>query len=222
MPKAQQKTKTETKSKTEPPQKIPFLNGKKLRKADNYPPETIFLYEVDYKKLMEEKKKTKNVPPSRLDEAARNIVKYRKLHAEAIRERQMDDLLSQADKIVFGLKTPRRVKRKIKTREDFYRLVPFRNGYIARTKKNHRPGTIFITLGEYNALMEGYEKGEVPGYLLDDVARNLIGRREPDDLEAIEEYQRKNPPPEPKPKKKKKREDAPRSGSLILLVKVIR
>ncbi|MDJ0648997.1 MAG: hypothetical protein QNJ60_09840 [Xenococcaceae cyanobacterium MO_188.B19] len=208
MPKAQQKTKTETKSKTEPPQKIPFLNGKKLRKADNYPPETIFLYEVDYKKLMEEKKKTKNVPPSRLDEAARNIVKYRKLHAEAIRERQMDDLLSQADKIVFGLKTPRRVKRKIKTREDFYRLVPFRNGYIARTKKNHRPGTIFITLGEYNALMEGYEKGEVPGYLLDDVARNLIGRREPDDIEAIAEYQRKNPPPEPKPKKKKKAEDS--------------
>ncbi|MDJ0681016.1 MAG: hypothetical protein QNJ18_14250 [Xenococcaceae cyanobacterium MO_167.B52] len=198
MAKAQQKTNTEPKPKTN---LIPFKNGKKIR-AKKHPPETIYLHESDYQSLMEAQKKAK-LPPDRLDLAAKRIAKYR----EAERERKLEDLFPKASNIIFGARSPRRAKRKIKNSEDFFKLVPFRNGYITRAKKNHPPGTIFITLGEYNALISAYERGDIPGHLLDDVARNLIEGREPKHIKAIEKYIKENPPPEPKPKKKKKAED---------------
>ena len=202
MAKASTKPKQKTqKVKTEPPKIIAFKNGQKLRKANSYPPGTIYLYEHDYKSLMKAQKEAK-LPPSDLDVAAQRIAKYR----ESERERLMKELLPEADRIIFGLRSPRRAKRKIKPGEE-YKLVPFRNGYITRTKFNHRPGTIFITLQEYNTLINAWKAGDVQEYQLDELALMFTKIREPEDIEAIAEYQRKNPPPEPKAKKKKKAED---------------
>ena len=201
---AKASTKTQQKSqkvKTEPPKIIAFKNGKKLRKANSYPPGTIYLYENDYKSLMEAQKETK-LPLADLDLAAQRIAQYR----EKQREKRLRAYFPEISNIMFGLRTPRRAKRKIKPGEE-YKLVPFRNGYITRTKKNHRPGTIFITLEEYNTLINALKAGDVEEYQLDELALMFTKIREPEEIEAIEEYQRKNPPPEPKPKKKKKAED---------------
>ena len=200
-----QKSQKPTKVESQELKLIPFLNGKKLQTAKEYPPETKFLYERDYNDLMSAYKEGK-VDFEQLDTAADNIVKYReeeRKQKEIERERTIDSSIPQADKIIFGLRMPRRDKRKIKPGE-YYKLVPFRNGYIARTTINHRPGTIMITLAEYNGLVSALEAGAVKEYQLDELAKKWVEIRPPEEVEAIEEYQRQNPPPKPKPKKKKR------------------
>ncbi len=124
------KPKKTTKVESQEPKLIPFLNGKKLRTAKEYPTETKFLYERDYKDLMSAYKEGK-VEKELLDTAADNIVKYReeeRKQKKIERERMIEFLIPDLDKIVFGLRTPRRDKRKIKPGE-YYKLVPFRRKY---------------------------------------------------------------------------------------------
>ena len=187
--------------RTQKPKLIPFLHGKKLRTKKNYPPETIFLSESDYKALMKAQKEAQ-IPKSDLDRAARNIAKYR----EAKKEQQLLDLFPEETNIIFGIRSPRREKRKIAPGEE-YKLVPFRNGAIARTKKNHPPGTILITLDEYNCILDAFKEGKVKESQLDSLARKLAENREPHEIEAIEAYLKQNPPPQPKPRPKKPAED---------------
>ncbi len=61
-----------------------------------------------------------------------------------------------------------------------------------------------ITLAEYNCLVSALEAGEIKEYNLDEWASMLTKTRSPEEVKAIEEYQKQNPPPQPKPKKKKR------------------
>ena len=161
-----------------------------LKKAEKYPPETIFLSEPDYKELLKVKKQGKIEEAGlTVDELARELVKYR----EEELQRTINEAFEEGISALFEVRNPRKLRKKTIKPGEGYRLVPFWNGTIPATRKNHPPGTIFITLIEYNCLASALKAGDIKQHQVDDYARAFVKYREPEEIEAIEEYIRKHP-----------------------------